>query len=224
MRFLLGEPQWLCQGSEQSHCGPGCALNCSSARISGSAPSWLVLLPGYAYAGSSLSPGSWLRLKDAAGNRRCAYTRRICVGSFTLREMHLPNEFARRASVRLTHWTIRPFHYLAGFLVRGSGTLGGAQFRRLPTPAPTTANCPSAPTFRRTRFSGQAAVARVPPDPGARSSRHRCRSAFATGTSPRSDLPMRAIHPPAPRGCSSNSRRARRNRPRIRTRLRGSRA
>ena len=47
--------------------------------------------------------------------------RRVCVGSFTLREIHLENEFARPASAWLNHWIIRPFHHLDGFLIRGSG-------------------------------------------------------------------------------------------------------
>ena len=47
--------------------------------------------------------------------------RRGCVGSFTLRGIHRTNEFARPASAWLNHWTIRPFHHLDGFLIRGSG-------------------------------------------------------------------------------------------------------
>ena len=47
--------------------------------------------------------------------------RRGCVGFFTLREIHRTNEFARPASAWLNHWTIRPFHHLDGFLIRGSG-------------------------------------------------------------------------------------------------------
>ena len=47
--------------------------------------------------------------------------RRVCVGSFTLREIHLENEFARPASAWLNHWTIRHFHHLDGFPIQGSG-------------------------------------------------------------------------------------------------------